>query len=65
MKLYRNRATYLFFEEGKSVPEITKQIIGEFGLNQSFNSVQKNIYNWTKDRGLYEACKAAQIDLTT
>jgi len=62
MKLYRNRATYLFFEENKNIRETTEQIIKEFDIKENYKSVERNIYNWTKDKGLYEACKGAGID---
>lgn len=62
MKLYRNRATYLFFEEGKTIKEIVNQVVNEFNLKEHLPTIERNIYNWTKDRGLYEACKGAGID---
>jgi hypothetical protein len=62
MKAYQNRALELFFDENKSAGDTAKQIIEEFNLSDNFTSIQRNVYNWTKDRGLYEACKAAQID---
>lgn len=62
MKTYRNRATYLFFEEGKTAKEAAEQVIKEFNLKDRYSSVERNIYNWTKDRGLYEECKKAGID---
>jgi hypothetical protein len=62
MKVYRNRATYLFFEENKSVPEVAEIIKKEFNLDKQGSAILRNIYNWTKDRGLYEACNSAGID---
>lgn len=64
MRAYQNRALELFFDENKSAAETARIIIDEFELNQPLNSIQRNIYNWTKDRGLYEACKQAQIDFS-
>ena len=62
MKQYRNRAIELFFEENKNRNDIAKQLIEEFKLTENLRSVERNIYNWTKDKGLYEACKNAGID---
>ena len=45
MKLYRNRATYLFFEENKNIRETTEQIIKEFDIKENYKSVERNIYN--------------------
>lgn len=62
MKLYRSRAIELFFEENKSRREVSKQVVDEFGLKDNISSIERNVFNWTKDRGLYEACKNAGID---
>jgi len=62
MKVYRNRAAQLFFEENKSINEIAKIVSDEFNLDDSISSITRNIYNWTKDKGLYEACKAAGVN---
>lgn len=62
MKKYRNRAVELFFEEGKTAKEAAEQVIKEFNLKDRYSSVERNIYNWTKDKGLYDECKTAGID---
>jgi hypothetical protein len=62
MKIYRNRASQLFFEENKSINEIARIVSDEFNLDDSISSITRNIYNWTKDRGLYEACKEAGLN---
>ena len=62
MKVYKNRAVELFFEENKTVKEILETVTKEFDLKENSITIQRNIYNWTKDRGLYDECKEAGID---
>lgn len=62
MKSYRDRAIHLYFEENKGPREIARQLTQELNLNENIKSIERNINNWTKDKGLYEACKIAGID---
>jgi hypothetical protein len=62
MKIYQNRAIELFFEEKKPVKEVLETVIREFELKESPTSIQRNIYNWTKNRAIKDTCEGMSVN---